>query len=86
MSPQTISLAAADDLLLTERDLLPFFRIKSLRTIRRWIARGELPPHVRIGSRRYWRRSTILAHLAEHESPTGRVSPKRSRRARRAAE
>jgi predicted DNA-binding transcriptional regulator AlpA len=76
-----ISPSILDDV-LDERALLPLLRVKSLRTVRRLVARGELPPHTRIGRGKFWRRSAILAYLAEHESATGQVTPKRRRRLR----
>lgn len=46
--------------LLTTEDLLHKFRI-SRKTLDNHIARGELPPPLRIGRRRYWLESTIEA-------------------------
>jgi hypothetical protein len=71
-----------DDLLLIERDLLRFFKIKSLRTVRRWVAEERLPAHLRLGSKKYWRRSVLMDFIACNESATGHVTPKRSRRSR----
>jgi predicted DNA-binding transcriptional regulator AlpA len=76
-----ISPSILDDV-LDERALLPLLRVKSLRTVRRLVASGQLPPHTRIGRGKFWRRSAIFAYLAEHESPNGRLAPKRRRRPR----
>lgn len=49
--------------LLTTEDLLWTFRI-TRKTLDNRIARGELPPPLRIGRIRYWLESTIEAAIA----------------------
>ena len=53
--------------LLTTEDLLNKFRI-SRKTLDNHIERGELPPPLRIGRRRYWQESTIES-LIEIRTP-----------------
>jgi hypothetical protein len=38
-------------------------------TVRRWEARGILPPPQHIERRRFWRRGDVLAALAAHQEP-----------------
>ncbi len=55
-------------------------------TIRRWLKKpGALPPCSRFGRRRYWRRQALIDFIAEHESESGEVAPKRTRRTKRRA-
>ena len=44
--------------LLTDYDLSDLFRV-DLQTIRRWVRQGKLRQPLRIGAKRYWRRSFI---------------------------
>ena len=65
--------------LLDEHDLARLFK-RDVRTVRRWIKRGDiLAPHLKVGRTRWWRREAILAHIAALETPSGKIAPKRTR-------
>jgi hypothetical protein len=52
------------------------------RTLRRMIARGETPAHVRFTSgARFWRPETITRWFAARETLDGNTTPARTRRA-----
>jgi excisionase family DNA binding protein len=49
------------------KDLCELFGV-NLRTLRRWIAAGKLPPSIRVGRPLRWRLSTILKLIEGCES------------------
>jgi predicted DNA-binding transcriptional regulator AlpA len=49
------------------------------RKVRRLVRLGQFPPSVLVGSSRLWRRSTVKAWFAAHETPSGFSAPKRRR-------
>jgi helix-turn-helix protein len=78
---QAIPPAPVTDL-LDEFDLLAIFKKRNIRTIRRWIAEGRLPAHLKLGRKRYWRRAALIDFIARNETSSGRVAPRRTRRSR----
>src|SRR5262249_26933264 len=56
---------------------------RSVRSIRRFVsANGPLAgiPSITIGNRRLWRRSALFEFVASHETLSGRIAPRRTRR------
>lgn len=62
--------------LLTSKDLIALLGITP-KTLGRHVARGLLPPPIRIGRRMYWRVDQIEAALASHHVPTAAKGPAR---------
>jgi len=62
--------------LLDEAALAALFNV-SVRTIKRWVKRGELPAPVRFGYRKFWMAGRVLAHIET------RIAAEESARTRR---
>jgi hypothetical protein len=81
-TPPIVSPSAADHL-LDEQDLVALFKKKHVKSIRRLVIAEKLPPHFRLGSKKYWRRGALMNFIARNESANGlRTAPKRARRVR----
>lgn len=52
----------------------------STRTLRRLVARNELPPGVRLGARRVWLAGDVLGHLQHRTEKAAREAERTARR------
>lgn len=56
--------------LLTPQDLMDLFQLPSKKALDAAVARGQMPPSIRVGARRRWRRETVRRWI-EDQSPAG---------------
>lgn len=59
--------------LLTPDDLVTLFRLPSRKALEAAVSRGQMPPSIRVGARRRWRRETVRKWI-EDQSPAGGAS------------
>lgn len=57
--------------LLTPDDLVQLFRLPSRKALEAAIARGHMPPALRVGARRRWRRETVRRWIEEQQAAGG---------------
>ncbi len=61
---QTTLADAVQSQLIEAREVARLYGGVSVRTIWRWSDKGNLPKSVKLGSKRFWARSSIEKHLA----------------------
>ena len=80
------SIAPAEPLLsgYIEKPQLASELHRNVRTIDRWILRGEGPPFIRVGKKILFRREAVLGWLLARETPARPQSKPRARKAQAA--
>lgn len=74
-----------DDLGLIRQTSVTKLLGKTLRTVQRMTERGELPPTISMARDQFYRKETILAHIAKRELELSRRKQPQPRRRRSAS-
>jgi len=69
--------------LLDEAIIASMFKV-SARTVKRWVAIGELPQPARMGGRKFWFAGRILAHIEQRVAESERTGAQHNNAAKRA--